>query len=101
MPDGFEPHKELARIWDLREVIKESRLDTPQNLNVIRAIRDDPDVPADTRLRAVEMLLNRAYGKPRQSVDVTDVTAVQSRLVILPDNGRGVTDNGKVIDAEQ
>ena len=100
MPDGFEPHTELAKIWSLQEVIRECKLDTPANLAVVRAIRDDPEIAPETKLRAVEMLFNRAYGKPRQSVVISDIgSGAQSKVVILPDNGRSVVNTGKTIDA--
>ena len=101
MPDGFEPHQELAKIWALQDVIRECRLDTPDNLARLRAIRDDPETPPDTVLRAIDMLWNRAYGKPRQSVVISDVgSGARSKVVILPDNGRSVITEGKVIDAD-
>jgi len=101
VPDGFDPHKELARIWTLRDLMLECRVNPLEIVEMAREIYRDPEMAPETRLRAGEMILNRGFGKPRQHHTVSEVTgASQSKVVILPDNGRGVSNAGKVIDAD-
>jgi hypothetical protein len=103
MPEGFEPHTELARICTLRELMTECRKRVPVILNELDSILTDPEVDKRTKLVAMEMALNRAYGKPRQHVYISDETGTNesaSRIkVYLPDNGRTNLPH-KVIDAE-
>lgn len=101
MPDGFDPHTELARIYTLQELMMECRSRTPKILSLADDMLDDPTVSAETKLRVMEFLTNRAYGKPRQHVMISEPGQISERInpvkVYLPDNGR---DNlsGPVID---
>lgn len=47
------------------------RLETLDNLRTLKRIRDSEDQPAAARLKAVEMMMDRAYGKPVQAVEVS------------------------------
>lgn len=98
MPDGFEPHSELARIYMLKDLMTACRKDMPTILGTIQAclIDDDPSI----RLQACNMLLDRGFGKPRQHVMINDPSnTVTHRVVVLPDNGRR-DKIGPVIDSE-
>jgi hypothetical protein len=91
MPDGFDPHVELERIYTLRELMTECRKRVPVILTQLDSILEDPEVDKRTKLTAMEMALNRAFGKPRQHVYVSDDTNsgnVSRVKVYIPDNGR-------------
>ena len=99
MPDGFDPHTELARIWNLRDMMQACRELGPKYREILETLlnHEDPWV----QLAAMKLGMDRGFGKSRQSHDVTlDISHTQSKVVILPDNGRSVTSPGKVIDAE-
>jgi hypothetical protein len=101
VPDGYEPHQQLARIWTLRDLMQECRVGADEIINMARDIYRDPEMAPETRLRAGEMILSRGFGKPRQHHVVSDNSAgAQSRVVILPDNGRSVN-TGKIIDSDE
>jgi hypothetical protein len=98
MPDGFEPHRELARIYVLRDLMQSCREKLPTILETIHDCLTDED--PSIRLQACNMLLDRGFGKPRQHVMINDANeTTQKRVVILPDNGR-VSRIGPVIDSE-
>jgi hypothetical protein len=102
MPDGFEPKTELDRIFTLRELMLECRKRVPVILAELDSILLDDEVDKRTKLAAMEMALNRAYGKPRQHVFVSDDTSNTSSRrvqVYIPDNGRPTTIN-RTIDGE-
>jgi hypothetical protein len=108
MPEGFDPHRELARIQTLREVMIGCARMSEDILLLISNTINDPEVDIETRLRAADMAWNRAYGKPRQSMHVTvaDVQGVQDIntpapgvTVYIPDNKRNIYDS-PVIDQE-
>jgi predicted subunit of tRNA(5-methylaminomethyl-2-thiouridylate) methyltransferase len=87
MPDGFDPHKELARIYVLRDLMQSCRQEMPTILEVIKDCLSDED--PSIRLQAANMMLDRGFGKPRQHVMINDASDVATkRVVILPDNGR-------------
>ena len=99
MPDGFDPHTELARIWTLRDMMQSCRELAPRYREILEELlnHEDPWV----QLAAVKLGMDRGFGRARQHHLVSDVTnANQSKVVILPDNGRSVNNPGKVIDAE-
>jgi hypothetical protein len=103
MPDGFDPHTELARIYNLRDLMNACRERAPSILNQIDEMLVDTNVPYADRIRLFELVLNRGFGKPRQTVYVhADGDAGQnaSRVkVYIPDNGRTNTST-RVIDGE-
>jgi hypothetical protein len=91
MPDGFDPHVELQRIYNLRDLMVACRERVPKTLEILDEIlhADSEVVSYDMKLKVIDMMWNRGYGKARQSVTVTDETSVKTqRLVILPDNNR-------------
>jgi hypothetical protein len=100
MPDGFEPHTELARIYNLRELMVGCRQRVPQVLSILDAALNDEDIIV--RMKAADMVMDRGFGKPRQHVEMATTESVTKRVFItLPDNGRNDARlNGPVIDAE-
>jgi len=97
MPDGFEPHTELARIYTLKELMTGCRQLVPEVMSVIRdALRDDSIV---IRLKAADMVMDRGFGKPRQHTEVTIGDKGQRTYIGLPPNGRDDIPSGSVIDA--
>lgn len=98
MPDGFDPHKELARIYVLKDLMQSCRAEMPTILSVVQQCLFD-ESPA-IRLAAANMMLDRGFGKPRQHVEVNaNNTETTKRVLVLPDNGR--QDRiGPVIDSE-
>jgi hypothetical protein len=103
MPDGFEPHTELARIYTLRELMTECRTRVPTILNQIDDMFADPALDYANRIKLIEMVMNRGFGKPRQTVYISDDTSANqsaSRVKLyLPENGR-VNQSTRTIDAE-
>jgi hypothetical protein len=104
MPDGFDPHVELDRIYTLRELMTECRKRVPVILQELDNILSDTEVDKRTKLAAMDMALNRAYGKPRQHVYVSDDTNsgnVSRVKVYIPDNGRSTSPiSVNAVDAE-
>jgi hypothetical protein len=101
MPDGFEPHTELARIYTLRELMQGCRGMAGEIIQELNEMIHH--VEPDIRLRAMQMALDRGFGKPRQHHVISDFgEAGQSRVnLYLPDNGRSAGSRSSiVIDAE-
>lgn len=95
MPDGFDPHTSLEKIATLREVMIGCRALAPTILSQAKTLLDtsieDPLLPPGERMKLWDMLLNRGYGKPRQTVDITidGGQNTEKRVrVFMPDNGR-------------
>jgi hypothetical protein len=103
MPDGFDPHTELERIYTLRDVMTACRQRAFTVINQIDGMLANPDLPHGDRIKLFELVLNRGYGKPRQTVYINDDTSANqssSRVkVYLPDNGRMNTPVN-IIDSE-
>lgn len=98
MPDGFEPHTELARIYTLRDLMVSCRERMPTVLNVLDEALADPDI--SIRLQAADMCMNRGFGKPRQHVEIgVNESGPVKRVIALPDNGRRDSLPGPIIDA--
>jgi hypothetical protein len=89
MPDGFDPHVQLQKIYDTRELILACRQRTGRALEVIDDFLDDADIPKIEKVKVAFQLMDRGHGKPRQVVTVIDDSPQRTqRLAILPDNGR-------------
>ena len=103
MPDGFDPGRELQRILTLQELMSECRARTPTILALADQMLTDPELSPDTRLRVMEFVVNRGYGKPRQHVIVSDPNdrpaATNPVKIYIPDNGRNPA-MGRVIDQD-
>lgn len=98
MPDGFDPHKELARIYVLKDLMQSCRQEMPTILATIKECLTDEN--PSIRLAAANMMLDRGFGKPRQHMEINGLNEpIQKRIVVLPDNGR-MTRIGPVIDSE-
>jgi hypothetical protein len=98
MPDGFEPHTELARIYSLRELMTGCRQRIPMVLDVLDAALNDEDI--FVRMQAANMVMDRGFGKPRQHVEIASTESATKRVFInLPDNGRRDVLPGPSIDA--
>jgi hypothetical protein len=102
MPDGFDPHRELARIYTLQELMSECRSRTPTILALADQMLADPEIGPDTKLRVMEFVVNRGYGKPRQHLIVSDPNdrpvATNPVRITMPDNGRNP--GGRVFDQD-
>jgi hypothetical protein len=89
MPDGFDPHVELERIQNVRDLMIACRQRTPKTLEILDSILLSEETPNWEKIKVIDMMWNRGYGKPRQSVHITDDSQMKTqRLAILPDNGR-------------
>ena len=92
MPDGWEPHRELERIYTLQELMQECRKRAPVIMQLADEMLHDHTLPADTKLRVMDFVINRGYGKPRQHVvvfDPSDSKKIENPVkVYIPDNGR-------------
>jgi hypothetical protein len=108
MPDGFDPHRELARISTLRETITACRERTPLILQRIDEMLNNDELaqqfPA-VMLKVCEFAYDRAWGKPinQHRVDVhTDKDdRVNPVKITMPDNGRQSSLLGRIIDVDQ
>jgi hypothetical protein len=100
VPDGFNPHTELERIYTLRDLMVACRERVPLILSKMDEMLKDEEVPYSERLKLYDMVFNRAYGKPRQTVYIAESTNTEEKRVqvYLPDNNRS-TAPVKVIDA--
>ena len=76
---------------ELREAAKEY---TQEALDTLAAIMKDTDAPAAARVSAASAILDRAHGKPTQSLDV-DHSANISNLMVqwVQSNGNGESVN--------
>lgn len=88
----------------MRELTFACRQRVPETLRQIDNMLVDPNLMPSDRIRLIEMVWNRGYGKPRQTVyiadDSTGPNQGSSRVrVYLPDNNRTNTPT-KIIDAE-
>jgi hypothetical protein len=102
MPDGFDPHVELDRIYTLSETMRACKQRIPVVISQMDEALSDPNIDIGDRIKIWDMLFNRAYGKPRQTVYINDESANTnaSRVKLyLPENGRS-NQSVKVIDAE-
>jgi hypothetical protein len=89
MPDGFDPHVELERIQNVRDLMIACRQRTPKTLEILDQILASEDTPTYEKIKVIDMMWNRGYGKPRQSVHITDDSQMKTqRLVVLPANNR-------------
>ena len=114
MPDGFNPHTELEKIYNLRELITECRTRVPKVLSILDGLIDEagqtyiddkgnerPALSPSEKMSLCDMIFSRAYGKPRQQVHVvTDNegdTKEKRVQVFIPDNGRDSNHNNSSI----
>jgi len=103
MPDGFDPGMELQRAVNLRDLMVACRQRVPTILNQMDemlAMSNEELAPGD-RLKLFDMIMNRAFGKPRQTVIVADTneSGNEKRVhLYIPDNGR--QSRNRVIDVE-
>jgi len=100
MPEGFEPHTELARIYTLRDLMQGCRNMAGEIIEELHSVihSEDPDI----KLRAMAMALDRGFGKPRQHHVISDMGNTDPSRVQLyiPSNGREVNNDTPIIDAE-
>jgi hypothetical protein len=102
VPDGFNPHTELERIYNLRDLMMACRQRTPVILNLADQLLSSEDVTSGDKIKVMDMMLNRGYGKPRQTVYISEANqeAEKRVQVYLPDNGRSNLIDTKTIDME-
>lgn len=104
MPDGFDPHAELARIYTLRDLMTACKQRVPKIVQQMDDMLDNQEISPETKLKVFEMIMNRAYGKPRQHVFINDESAANNQSasrvrVYIPDNNR-IAAPTKVVDVE-
>lgn len=94
MPDGFDPKTELERIYTLRELMTECRKRVPVILRELDAILDSDEVAPGTKLQAMDMVLTRGFGKPRQHVVIHETESGDQNgvRIYIPHNYREETD---------
>lgn len=102
MPEGFDPHREIARIYNIRDLINYFRSDA--QVSDMQSVWNDclHDENPMVRMDALKLGLAYGFGKPAQNVRVSiddDRPQTQRRVVILPDNHRKDQAMGPVIDA--
>jgi hypothetical protein len=98
MPDGFDPHRELERIFTLKELMTECRKRVPVVLDRIDSLLADKDLNAMETLAVCEMVMSRGFGKPRQHVVVADAGTEKQVKIYLPDNHRAKVIPGPIVD---
>lgn len=65
----MEIYQELVR-RQLRRAEQEFASNVARSVESLVAISEDPDVDARTRLRAIEMIHDRVWGKPKERVEL-------------------------------
>ncbi len=64
-----------------KEVKEAFRKATPEAVKILKQILLNPEARDTDRLRAAEIILDRAYGKPAQAVDITtDTVTIKETL---------------------
>jgi hypothetical protein len=91
MPDGWNPDDELNRIYTLIELMYECRKRVPVIIARLDEMLANDDLRPGEMLAVCDMVLNRAYGKPRQHVYLSEQPTQNPVKVYLPDNNRQVT----------
>ena len=75
-PPGVKPHPVV--LWDLQQAAKDK---SKRGLEILEQCMEDTTCDWPTRLRAIELLWERGYGRPQVSVDM----AVNHNFCIAPD----------------
>lgn len=96
MPDGWEPSTEVERIYNLRDMMLGCRERAPKCFEIIDKLVAQSlngELHPDTQLRLVDMMWNRGYGRPNQSLQLTINDRPQSDdfkrvQLYIPDNDR-------------
>jgi hypothetical protein len=79
-----------GRPKEVKEVKELARSHMPSAIETLAKIMTDPHQLGRTRVAAAEVLLNRGYGTPHQSIDLTgDGVMLPVVQFFAPDNGRG------------
>lgn len=66
---------------ELAEIIHLAKAASPDAMAKIVEIMRNPATPPNVALDAAERVLNRAYGKPKESVDMTVRTSLEDLVV--------------------
>ena len=69
----------------LAEVVELARKETTANIKRLAQIRDDATAPHAAQVAAIQALMDRAWGKPTASVDVTSAGASLAQTVDRPE----------------
>ena len=81
------PSGHPKRTWEQQEALEEIRKLAPAAAEKISAMLDDDDVPAVVKVRLIEIILERTYGKPEAAVKLTTVSqsveAAQERIAAI------------------
>lgn len=101
MPEGFDPHREIQRIYSIRDLINYFRSDVQVTdmQDVWRSCLHDEN--PSIRMDAIKLGMAYGFGKPAQLVRVSvedDRPTNQKRVVVLPANNRQDQPLGPVID---
>ena len=64
-PPGQKPHRVV--LWDLQQAAKDK---SKRGLEILEQCMEDTTCDWPTRMRAFEMLWERGYGRPQQSIDM-------------------------------
>ena len=75
-PPGVKPHPVV--LWDLQQAAKDK---SKRGLEILEQCMEDTTCDWPTRLRAIELLWERGYGRPQVSVDMN----LQHNFCIAPD----------------
>ena len=78
------PSGHPKRTWEQQEALEEIRKLAPRAAEKMAAMLDDDDVPPVVKVRILEIILDRTYGKPeaavRMSVETQTPEAARARL---------------------
>lgn len=94
MPDGFNAQVEFQKIITLKELMTECRARVPAMLARIDELLANDELAPSLQLSLIDMLLNRGFGKPRMTVNVSIDPAdaaladEQKVMIYLPNNNR-------------
>ena len=95
------PSGHPKRTWEQQEALEEIRKLAPTAAGKIAAMLEDDDVPAAVKVRLIEIILERTYGKPEAAVKLTTVSqsveAAQERIAAIVSRIRIREDQGSVV----
>ena len=78
------PSGHPKRTWEQQEALEEIRKLAPAAAEKIATMLEDSKVPAAVKVRLIEIILERTYGKPETAVKLTTVSqsveAAQARI---------------------
>lgn len=81
-----------------KKVIEAAKKHGEDAINTLANIMMDEEEPASVRMHCADLLLNRAYGKPKETVEVEHKTTLVALLADIADKGNKGGNGSPMID---